>query len=92
MPLTGRKWAAAQPQAGLLTVLFCLSHPRPQHAQGLLGGREGLGAARLAGEREGGALEDAGGPDRNLAPLVTGEVGELGRGLHSGHPAHGFKS
>ena len=51
--------------------------PRPQHAKGLLGGGEGLGLARLAGEREGGPLEDAGGPDRNLAPLVTGEVGEL---------------
>jgi hypothetical protein len=66
--------------------------PGPQHAQGLFGGRERFGPARLAGEREGGPLEDAGGPDCNLAPLVTGEVGELGQGLHRGHPDHGFKS
>ena len=47
---------------------------------------------RLAGQRKGGALEDAGGPDRNLAPLVTGQVGELGQRLHRGHPRHGFRS
>jgi hypothetical protein len=66
--------------------------PGPEHAERLLGGGERVGPAALAGEREGGALEDAGGPDRNLAPLVTGQVGELGQRLHRGHPRHGFKS
>ena len=66
--------------------------PGAEDAQRLLGGGERLGPAGLAGEREGGALEDAGGPDRNLAPLVTGQVGELGQRLHRGHPRHGFRS